>query len=1054
MALLTRLLKNNSVFRKVNYLIVLFFLFLSWNANSQDVTINSSPTPDTLLVFGEDFSISGTYNNTDYSLFEVFFVRQNETFSLSTPPKVASYLISASEFNETTTGNWSFNLSSANFPSELDTGYFQVFVVVNKIISATPELKSAGLNIIIDRVGPVPEPTFPDTAFNIPAPTITGTYSNDLSNGTDSIGITVAGVNVPINPPQFDTSGGIWTLDFSVSGSAVLPTLAFGNSYSINVVTYDTTRNNSGIRTNVTSGSGTLFIGRTPELSSPIQPAVSQDPTPIIKGRVTTSGTNYVLDSLRIVITPRVASGSFTYSYPSPNSSIFSFSSPDTFQLDLSAINILTEQQDTFDVVITTYDDANNTLDNSGATTSQFFIIKFDDTDGDGISDFVECNNNIVSAACPDSDGDGTLDYLDTDSDNDMIPDSIEKYSNITTLVFDESNPVDTDNDGLDNYRDTDSDADGILDIYEAGQYYGTSTGAGDTIFFNADRDSLPNHMEVDADNDYLLDVNETNSNRDNSLNTDGSLASQFSDIYPDYLDSDSDNDKIADSTENSNNTTIAIFTSSSDGIPDFRDFDSDDDGILDSVEAKGKWHAIDSVFNFPIIPDDFDGDGTPNYRDLNSDSTTTNRDPILDQYETAANTDGLSVDTLPNYLDFDSDNDGISDLWEYDAGGTITLTGREPAESTLDTDAIYDFMDADSDGDGLKDSTEARGNPGFVFSGTPDDYLSDGTFNHLTLDSDKDSIPDGIEGAYDSPLDLADDDLNFLDDDSDGDGLLDSLESGLYYWDFTLTSGNSTENDDRFRSIGDSLNSLTLDSDGDGYHDSTEFDLSGDANASLTRTRSAASTTITFNNEPDENDGDGIWDFLDPVFDAIYGFEDDPNTYSIDSSARDYDSDLLPDDSELTAFGQDLPAPSDFDNDGYYNFADRDSDGDGKPDIDEPCDNPGTDCPYLEDITDDLVSKPLGFTPNGDGANDGFEFDILTASPQDGVLQVFNRWGQVVYEANPYPPVNNQGRDEWWEGTNQNGKALPAGTYYYLLEYTDDLGKKKTLSNYIYIRR
>lgn len=67
--------------------------------------------------------------------------------------------------------------------------------------------------------------------------------------------------------------------------------------------------------------------------------------------------------------------------------------------------------------------------------------------------------------------------------------------------------------------------------------------------------------------------------------------------------------------------------------------------------------------------------------------------------------------------------------------------------------------------------------------------------------------------------------------------------------------------------------------------------------------------------------------------------------------------------------------------------------------------------------------------TPNDDGLNDVFVFDILVQNPNDYVnneLVVFNRWGDVVFEAKPY---SND-----WGGTNQNGKPLPEGTYYYIL--------------------
>jgi len=73
----------------------------------------------------------------------------------------------------------------------------------------------------------------------------------------------------------------------------------------------------------------------------------------------------------------------------------------------------------------------------------------------------------------------------------------------------------------------------------------------------------------------------------------------------------------------------------------------------------------------------------------------------------------------------------------------------------------------------------------------------------------------------------------------------------------------------------------------------------------------------------------------------------------------------------------------------------------------------------------------PNGFTPNGDGQNDVFKIGhyenyILIK------MQVFNRWGTLVYEGND---VNNG-----WDGTYQ-GIAQPIGTYVYIVDGTDSKG-------------
>jgi len=86
----------------------------------------------------------------------------------------------------------------------------------------------------------------------------------------------------------------------------------------------------------------------------------------------------------------------------------------------------------------------------------------------------------------------------------------------------------------------------------------------------------------------------------------------------------------------------------------------------------------------------------------------------------------------------------------------------------------------------------------------------------------------------------------------------------------------------------------------------------------------------------------------------------------------------------------------------------------------------------YIPFETDECeITASQGFSPNGDGFNDLWVIDGITAYPQNKV-QVFNRWGTLVYEASPYEnnwdAVPNRGRI-----FDSSGK-LPAGTYYYLI--------------------
>jgi len=66
----------------------------------------------------------------------------------------------------------------------------------------------------------------------------------------------------------------------------------------------------------------------------------------------------------------------------------------------------------------------------------------------------------------------------------------------------------------------------------------------------------------------------------------------------------------------------------------------------------------------------------------------------------------------------------------------------------------------------------------------------------------------------------------------------------------------------------------------------------------------------------------------------------------------------------------------------------------------------------------------PDAFSPNGDGINDKFVISHTTATKID--LEVYNRWGQLVYKSNDY--------QNDWDGTGMGtflGQQLITGTYY-----------------------
>lgn len=78
----------------------------------------------------------------------------------------------------------------------------------------------------------------------------------------------------------------------------------------------------------------------------------------------------------------------------------------------------------------------------------------------------------------------------------------------------------------------------------------------------------------------------------------------------------------------------------------------------------------------------------------------------------------------------------------------------------------------------------------------------------------------------------------------------------------------------------------------------------------------------------------------------------------------------------------------------------------------------------------------PNVFTPNGDASNPTLHFDWLQPS-QLNHLQVFNRWGQIVYDQTGY-------RNDW------DGGGLPEGVYYYVLR----LNAQEVITSYVHLLR
>ncbi|MFY7970829.1 MAG: MopE-related protein, partial [Flavobacteriales bacterium] len=325
----------------------------------------------------------------------------------------------------------------------------------------------------------------------------------------------------------------------------------------------------------------------------------------------------------------------------------------------------------------------------------------------------------------------------------------------------------------------------------------------------------------------------------------------------------------------------------------------------------------------------------------------------------------------------------------------------------------------ADLDGDGFGDpnnSVEACSQPtGYVSDNTDCDDTNGSVYPGAeevcdSIDNDCDTeIDEGLTagGCVDTDGDTVRDSEDI---DDDNDGILDATELS------TALNNGDTDGD----GIPDIID---LDSDNDGIADVIEAggtdpdsdgvigtgpitDVNGDGLADVVEPNGL---------NPADTDADGLPDFQD--------IESDGDGIN-DSDEIDTDGDAIgPDDTDGDGV-PDYQDPDD-DGDGLLTSVEYDFDGDGNGPDD--CDYDGL--PNYLDADQCELFFPEGFSPNGDGINDTYIIEGVQGGTEVS-FEVFNRWGAVVYTANPY--TND------WDGTSNTGSStgdLPVGTYYYIVK-------------------
>ncbi len=362
---------------------------------------------------------------------------------------------------------------------------------------------------------------------------------------------------------------------------------------------------------------------------------------------------------------------------------------------------------------------------------------------------------------------------------------------------------------------------------------------------------------------------------------------------------------------------------SDSDGVFNFRDLDADNDGIPDNIEAQTTkdYIAPNGIYDINGLDTAYGAGITP----VNTDATLSN------------------PDTLPDYLDLDSDGDGTFDIVESGSGlidGNID--GR--TDGSVGVNGLENTLDGGTD-----DYSDVNG----VFDNTQEDNFTD-------TDNDVNTISGDLD--YRDSLDGADTDndgiLDTVDIDDDNDGIIDSIESGVY----DINGDEDGDGTPNFRDTsdegdaGDSSSTDYTDSNGDGIPDVYDFDNDGIPN-----------------HLDIDSDNDGIPDNVESqaTNEYILPTGNDTNNDGLDDAYDDFCTGA----NCSGTIGEAIVIPINTNNgsDSEPDYLDTDSDGDGTFDIEENGISDGIDA--ILDIDNDGMIDTVNFEDaDNDGLADVFE--------------------------------------------------------------------------------
>jgi len=462
-----------------------------------------------------------------------------------------------------------------------------------------------------------------------------------------------------------------------------------------------------------------------------------------------------------------------------------------------------------------------------------------------------------------DTDGDGIGDHSDPDGDNDGIPNDQDIYPFKSDLSQDidfdriaDTKDEDIDGDGWLNFDEVangtdpndsnstptvDSDGDGLSDFYESNSVPATSPNNWDTDGDGvSDGYKYPPHSEnyIHQDGDTWREsffrTRDLTSNKNNyyAERYSPSRGPEWHEYFPYFID--------AFPTDNSE-----YWDTDGDGIGDNSDTDIDGDLISNQNDALPYDNRGSNDVDNDLIPDALD-ENADNDTYLNFDETHIGSNPLVQEWNfntSDPDGDGFSSayeqsserNTDPN--DWDTDNDGVSDGWQY--------PNAKQWRQWQDGDTWQDHFFVERYADGSNGTsfywfnygrTAGTGEGSLFIDQFPNDaseyWDTDGDGTPDNTDTDDDN--DGLTDAYETKVKRNGWNWTTSDPfrkDTDGDGIEDGVDAIPWYDRESVdTDGDFQGNNEDFDDDGDGLwdneekelglDPLNPDSDGDGWYD------------------------------------------------------------------------------------------------------------------------------------------------------------------------------------------------------------------------------------------